>query len=238
MRGFELVMNPAETMTIRRVLKPPRVPNKGPGVYRLDAVLRPVLEENGWEFVNQSRKDRRVCYYRSPGGVIAETFNIHASIPTDDAILRLVAEFKRVASLPLGAGEGFDYHAWSGPYIAHVSIHAEIFIIILGKARTRHPRIRDGNGICHPRWISASMAYGQSISSGPMGWTSRQSGNGINISAGWSRIWTIAAGRSLSKAEVTPRPIAWSKETSVCVTVRPLRPALPISLAFLSKVTQ
>ena len=118
MRGFELVMNPAETMTIRRVLKPPRVPNKGPGVYRLDAVLRPVLEENGWEFVNQSRKDRRVCYYRSPGGVIAETFNIHASIPTDDAILRLVAEFKRVASLPLGAGEGFDYHAWSGPYIS------------------------------------------------------------------------------------------------------------------------
>jgi hypothetical protein len=115
-KRFDFPLGPADTMTIRRVLNPPRVPNKGRAVYRMETALGPVLEENGWEFVSQKQKDRFCCYFRSPGGVISEKFNIHASIPTDEAILRLAEEFKRVASLPLGPGDGFHYEARIGPY--------------------------------------------------------------------------------------------------------------------------
>jgi hypothetical protein len=117
MSYIDFAFDPGETMTIRRVIKPPRVPNKGKGVYRMDTMLRPVLEENGWEFINQSQKDGFRSYYRSPGGVIAETFNLHASIPTDDAVMRLVEEFKRVAGGPAWPGYVSDYHAWIEPYI-------------------------------------------------------------------------------------------------------------------------
>jgi hypothetical protein len=74
MKRFDFPLVPADTMTIRRVLKPPRVPNKGRAVYRMETSLVPVLEENGWEFVSQNKKDHYCCYFRSPGGVISETF--------------------------------------------------------------------------------------------------------------------------------------------------------------------
>ena len=44
MRKFEFTLTDAETMTIRRVLKPPRVPNKGKSVYRMETSLWPVLK--------------------------------------------------------------------------------------------------------------------------------------------------------------------------------------------------
>ena len=116
MRPIDFQLGAADTMTIRRVIKPARVTNKGKAVFRMETSLGPVLKENGWEFVSQNQKDRSCSYFRSPNNIVAETFIIHASIPTDEAILRLVVEFKKVVSLPLGPGEGFQYEARLAPY--------------------------------------------------------------------------------------------------------------------------
>jgi hypothetical protein len=94
---FDFALDPSETLTIRRILTPDRVPNKGKAVYRFYALLLPFLEENGWEFIGQNQRDRAKIYLRSPGGQIAESFIIHISIPNDDAILRAVAALMKFA---------------------------------------------------------------------------------------------------------------------------------------------
>jgi hypothetical protein len=97
MRQFHHPLDPAETLRIRRVLTPPRVPNKGKAVYGFHPSLRPFLEENGWELVGYHTRDRLKAYFRSPGGVVANSFVIHASIPNDEAIYRLTDAMIRFA---------------------------------------------------------------------------------------------------------------------------------------------
>jgi hypothetical protein len=88
-KRFDVPLDPSETLTIRRVLTPDRIPNKGKAAYRFDAWLWPFLQENGWGIIGQNRRNQAIAYFRSPGEEVAESFVIHAGIPDDHPILRL-----------------------------------------------------------------------------------------------------------------------------------------------------
>lgn len=115
---FDFALDPSETLTIRRILTPERVPNKGKAVYRFDAWLLRFLEENGWEFVGQKQRDRLKIYLRSPGGQVAESFIIHISIPNDDAILRLAAAMIQHARRAPGPTDEASFGGRIGRYDA------------------------------------------------------------------------------------------------------------------------
>jgi hypothetical protein len=117
MREFDFPLDPAETLAIHMCIEPPRVPARGEAVYRMATKYLPLLEENGWEVVGSSKRNRHVSYFRSPGGVRSKTFEVRFSIPTDEAILRLAAEFKRCPSPVPGPGQRKEDFARLGRYI-------------------------------------------------------------------------------------------------------------------------
>ena len=118
MRELEFPLDRSDTLTIGRVITPPRIPNKGKGVYRFDSWLGPVLKENGWQLVGYHKRKRCSAYFRSPAGINAETFVIHAAIPDDAAILRLAAAMIRFATRPPGPRDPIEFDGWLGNFHA------------------------------------------------------------------------------------------------------------------------
>ena len=118
MRECHHPLDHAETMTIRRIFTPDRVPNKGKAIYRFDIWLKPFLEDHGWEFVGQNQRDRVKAYFRSPGGVMAKSFTIDFAIPNDDSILRLAAAMIRFATRPAAPNDPWRFEGQLGHFRA------------------------------------------------------------------------------------------------------------------------
>jgi len=117
LKDFHHPLDPSETMTIRRIVTPPRVPNKGNAVYCFHPMHGPFLEANGWAFVARNKRDRLKAYFRSPVGA-AESFILHIAIPTDEPLLRLAAEMIRFVTRPPGPGDTSFCRGALGPYLA------------------------------------------------------------------------------------------------------------------------
>ena len=121
MYEFDFPLDPAETMTVRRVVTPKRVPNKGRGVYRFDLFPLAILRRNGWEYLGDKKGTSGTeRYYRSPDGVEADRFNLDIQVPTDAPILRLAAKFTAWC-----AGEGHFLRNCYDGHLGHwlVSFH-------------------------------------------------------------------------------------------------------------------
>jgi hypothetical protein len=90
MREFNYPLDPAETLSIRRIFSFDRVPNKGKGAYSVSHELRRFLLDNGWELIGSHRRNPLRVYLRAP--VESESFLFLVAIPSDQAILRIAGE--------------------------------------------------------------------------------------------------------------------------------------------------
>jgi hypothetical protein len=146
--------------------------------------MTPWLEANGWEYVDHNRKDRTLHYFRSPGGIIAESFAIRVAIPNDDAILRAADAMIRFAQRAPGPTDPSGFDGRIGHYLTRF-LMGRYFDLV------HAPYMPSGwkpwGVMSRPAWMLACQSSGPPGSIGMMAWIGRRRGIARNTSALWFR---------------------------------------------------